>query len=82
MSSNGLNGGNDSSTESRASSSGASSSNNSSDQKDLTRGIRAEVARLAERWNALLHHADSWSRKLDDMLPVSKYSCVTCVSVC
>jgi len=30
-----------------------------------------QVGRLSERWNALIHHADQWSRKLDEMLPVS-----------
>ncbi len=28
--------------------------------------------RLSERWNSLLHHTEQWSRRLDEMLPVSE----------
>ena len=49
----------------------ASSGDADGQQRELSRGIRTEVARLSERWNALLHKAELWQNKLDDFLPVS-----------
>ena len=41
--------------------------------KSSKRRIRLETNRLAEKWADLQNHVDIWTRKLDEILPVSLF---------
>lgn len=41
--------------------------------RELARSIRREVAKLADKWNALVDRSDAWGRCLDDGVQVSAY---------
>lgn len=38
--------------------------------RELARSIRREVAKLADKWNALVDRSDAWGRCLDDAVQV------------
>ena len=42
------------------------------DQEQTSKCIRREVAKLSDKWSALLTQLDLWQRRLDDTLPVRK----------
>uniref|UniRef100_T1GZI1 Uncharacterized protein n=1 Tax=Megaselia scalaris TaxID=36166 RepID=T1GZI1_MEGSC len=39
--------------------------------RELTRSIRREVAKLSEQWNNLIDKSDNWKQRLDDFMTVS-----------
>ena len=45
-------------------------STSGSDNDQLPKCIRREVAKLSDKWSALLTQLDLWQRRLDDTLPV------------
>lgn len=42
--------------------------------RELTRSIRREVAKLTEQWNHLINRSDSWKHRLDEYMTVSLFS--------
>ena len=48
-----------------------STTGSGSDNDQLPKCIRREVAKLSDKWSALLTQVDLWQRRLDDTLPVS-----------
>lgn len=47
--------------------------------RELTRSIRREVAKLSEQWNNLIDKSDNWKQRLDDFMTVSA---TTIVNLC
>lgn len=45
------------------------------DQEQTNKCIRREVAKLSDKWSALLTQLDLWQRRLDDTLPVREKYC-------
>lgn len=39
--------------------------------RELTRSIRREVAKLTEQWNHLINRSDNWKHRLDEYMTVS-----------
>jgi hypothetical protein len=39
--------------------------------RELTRSIRREVAKLTEQWNHLINRSDGWKHRLDEYMTVS-----------
>lgn len=39
--------------------------------RELTRSIRREVAKLTEHWNHLINRSDNWKHRLDEYMTVS-----------
>lgn len=39
--------------------------------RELTRSISREVAKLSEQWNQLIDHSDNWKHSLDEYMTVS-----------
>lgn len=42
--------------------------------RELTRSISREVAKLSEQWNQLIDHSDNWKHSLDEFMTVSHFS--------
>jgi hypothetical protein len=42
--------------------------------RELTRSIRREVAKLTEQWNHLINRSDNWKHRLDEYMTVSSES--------
>lgn len=40
--------------------------------RELTRSISREVAKLSEQWNNLIDHSDNWKHSLDEYMTVSR----------
>lgn len=41
--------------------------------RELTRSISREVAKLSEQWNQLIDHSDNWKHSLDEYMTVSLF---------
>lgn len=41
--------------------------------RELTRSIRREVAKLTEQWNHLINRSDNWKHRLDEYMTVSNF---------
>lgn len=41
--------------------------------RELTRSISREVAKLSEQWNQLIDHSDNWKHSLDEYMTVSPF---------
>lgn len=39
--------------------------------RELSRSISREVAKLSEQWNQLIDHSDNWKHSLDEYMTVS-----------
>lgn len=39
--------------------------------RELTRSIRREIAKLSEQWNNLIDRSDHWKHRLDEYMTVS-----------
>ena len=50
----------------------STSGSGSGDNEQLSKCIRREVAKLSDKWSALLTQLELWQRRLDDTLPVSR----------
>lgn len=44
---------------------------NEEQNRELTRSIRREVAKLSEQWNHLIGRSDNWQHRLDEYMTVS-----------
>lgn len=44
---------------------------NDEQNRELTRSIRREVAKLSEQWNHLIGRSDNWQHRLDEYMTVS-----------
>lgn len=42
------------------------------DDRELTRSLRREVAKLTEQWNHLINRSDNWKHRLDEYMTVSE----------
>ena len=51
----------------------STSGSGSGDNEQLSKCIRREVAKLSDKWSALLTQLELWQRRLDDTLPVSQF---------
>ena len=52
----------------------STSGSGSGDNEQLSKCIRREVAKLSDKWSALLTQLELWQRRLDDTLPVSHFN--------
>lgn len=41
--------------------------------RELTRSIRREVAKLTEQWNHLINRSDNWKHRLDEYMTVCRF---------